>query len=126
MHGTTRVCPNCGSTKIGVDRSNILSMMALSSSYECQECGYSGMFPEVDNEEVRDQQRAIRDRGKLQETIMTDGPTRGRILIGIIFLLLGIPAAMYAPWGGGRLAGILSLLVGAAIMFEYISAAGRT
>lgn len=121
MNHETRVCPNCGSTDIGVNRDNIMSWMGLDTSYQCGKCGYTGIFPEVSDEDVKEQQLEIRKRGRLKNNISNDGPTRGRIAIGILFLLAGILPALYAPWGAGKLAGLLSLAIGGAIMFEYAS-----
>lgn len=117
----TRVCPNCGSTDISVDRSNVISMMALEQSYVCESCGYSGIFPEVDSDRVTEQVAKIKERGRLSDIPEPDGPTTGRIFIGILFFVLGIPAALYMPWGGGKLAGLLSILIGAGVFFEYVS-----
>jgi predicted RNA-binding Zn-ribbon protein involved in translation (DUF1610 family) len=121
MHDTTRVCPNCGGTDISIDRSDMLSWFGLDSSYRCASCDYTGLFPEVAKEDVTDQQMAIKQRGTLEDVDTETGPTRGRILFGVMFLLLGIPSATFASWGTGKLAGLLSLAIGAAIMFEYVS-----
>lgn len=124
MRNTTRVCPNCGATDITIDRSDIMSWFGLETSYRCESCGYTGIIPEVDNDDVGDQKLAIKERGKLKDTLVDSGPTRGRILFGIMFLILGIPSATFATWGAGKLAGLLSLAIGAAIMFEYVASMG--
>lgn len=122
MRDTTRVCPNCGSTDISIDRTELMSWFGLETSYRCDSCDYSGIFPEVDNDDVDEQRTAIKKRGRLKDTVADAGPTRGRILFGIMFLILGIPSAMYATWGAGKLAGLLSIAIGSAIMFEYARA----
>lgn len=121
MRDTTRVCPNCGATDISIDRSDFMTWFGLDTSYRCNSCDYTGIFPEVADDDVAEQRTEIKKRGKLEDALPDTGPTRGRILIGILFLLLGIPSSMYATWGAGKLAGLLSLAIGAAIMFEYVS-----
>ena len=121
MKRTAWVCPNCGSTDIGRDSSSVLSMVGLDHSRECRDCGYTGIFPEVDRDKVRDQQHEIRKRGKIADAGKNAAPSRSRLYIGLLFLLVGIPSSLYATWRTGRLAGLLALAVGAAVLFEYIS-----
>ncbi len=121
MRNATRVCPNCGSTDVSIDRGDMMSWFGLNTAYRCDDCGYNGIFPEVANDEVDEQQLEIKKRGRLEQDTATSGPKRGRIIIGVLFLMLGIPSAIYATWGAGKLAGLLSLAIGAAIMFEYAS-----
>lgn len=118
---TTRVCPNCGSTNVGVDRSNVISLMALQSSYECRDCGYAGIFPEVENESVTDQQEEIRERGRLQDKLPDEPPSNGRVGLGILFLVVGVPPTIYASSLEGKLVGILSLVIGGGVLFEYLA-----
>lgn len=121
MNGAKQVCPNCGSTNVHIDRTNIISWLGLDSSYRCDKCGYTGIFPHVDADDVEDHQQEVWERGRLETEHGKDRPTRGRIILGALFLLAGVLPAFYAPWGAGKLAGLLSLAIGGAIMIEYFS-----
>lgn len=122
MRDRQRVCPNCGSTDIDIDRTDIISRMALSQSYICSECGYSGIFPEVDADQVDSHRDAARHRKDLTVDDTADGTgfRAGRLIAGVLFLAVGIPAALYGSWGSGLLAGLLSILIGGAVVFEQL------
>lgn len=120
MAGTTVVCPNCGSTDIGHDRTSTISMLSLGGSRQCNDCGYSGIFPEIDADRVEEH------REQLEEVEVDPQPrerrrSRGRIVIGALLLLLGIGATSSTTWGTGLLAGMLALAVGAAVLFEELA-----
>lgn len=113
------VCPNCGSQDISHDPTSIISRLSLDESRVCNDCGYSGMFPVVAEDEVA----SFGEEVAAQEDIVHVEPdfNRGRFLIGLVLLLLGLFASTYATWGNGLLAGLLSLAIGAAIVFEQLS-----
>lgn len=124
MRNKQRVCPNCGSTDIDIDRTDIISRMALNQSYVCTECGYSGIFPEVDADQVDEHRETVRHQQDITIANSSDhgkhGIRTGRLVIGILFLLVGIPAALYGTWGSGLLAGLLSIVIGGAVVFEQL------
>lgn len=118
MPPETRVCPDCGSTDIGHDRGDVISLV-MGTPAVCQACGYSGIFPEVPVDELGEYADAVADR---------DGPApdlqRGRSLprlaTGVLLLLLGAGATSSATWGDGLLAGLLALAIGAALLAEEL------
>lgn len=118
MVGTTRICPNCGSTDIGVDRSNVISLMALQSSYECNECGYAGIFPEVDDDDAAQQSAAIKERGTLLNHVPDRPVGNNQVFAGVLLVLVGIFPTFYARSLNGRIAGILALLIGGGILLK--------
>lgn len=120
MHDTTRVCPNCGSTNVGMDNTRLLSRFGLDYSYRCRSCDYAGIFPEVDKEGVAETIAGVKERGPLPDAAGEKSTSRGRLALGAFALLIGIPSSLYATWGTGKLVGLLSLAIGAAIFFEFI------
>ncbi|MDY6769071.1 MAG: hypothetical protein SVW02_03110 [Candidatus Nanohaloarchaea archaeon] len=121
MKDAVRACPHCGSTDIGHNSLDVVSRLSLSGARECRECGYAGIFPEIDADRVDEfdgadgsvaveqGQQGNREKGG-----------RGRLLIGTVMLLLGIGASSHATWGNGLLAGLLALVVGAAVVVDEI------
>lgn len=111
-----RVCPRCGSTDVGHDTTSVISRLSLSDSLECRECGYTGIFPEVDPESLEDFRDNLEEVE--EEDVERSGRNRrGRIVIGVLLLLLGLGASSYATWGNGLLAGLLAIAVGASVLF---------
>lgn len=85
---------------------------------ECRECGYNGIFPEMEPEAVEEF-----DGGEVEE-MQNESPVgfrKKRFLIGAVLFLLGLGASSYATWGNGLLAGLLALAVGAAVAAEELS-----
>ncbi len=117
----TRVCPRCGSTDLGHDTPSLLSRLALDDSRVCNDCGYSGIFPVVEKRELGEYRAAVRDS---DAPVATDGPaapfSMTRFLTGAVFLLLGLPLIATRPWGGGLLVGLLSVVVGGAVIAEQL------
>lgn len=118
-----RICPNCGSTDVGVDDSQVLTMMRLQEGYVCRDCGYTGIFPVVDENSIDEQRDAINDIDDedLDALETASGPTKRRVLYGIAFFLAGIPPALFSAGVEGRLVGILSIAIGGTIMADYIA-----
>lgn len=116
-----RVCPNCGSTDIGHDSVNVLSRLSLDESRSCADCGYTGIFPEIEAEELERFREEVVDDAEPVAATAEQPFNRGRFLIGLAMLVLGLTASTYSTWGNGLLAGLLSLAVGAAIVFEQIA-----
>lgn len=120
MRDHTAVCPNCGSTDIGHDRSDVVSVL-LGESGQCQDCGYTGIFPEVAVDDLSDYRDALADADiDASDTVETAGSGRGRLVIGVLLLIVGLGATGSATWGNGLLAGLLALAIGAAILAEAI------
>ncbi|MDY6766398.1 MAG: hypothetical protein SVW77_03445 [Candidatus Nanohaloarchaea archaeon] len=123
MNKAVRACPNCGSTDIGHDSLSVVSRLSLSGARECRECGYSGIFPEMAEDEVDGF-----DGAGMDVTAADRGTGRrwGRAAIGALLLLLGIGASSHATWGNGLLAGLLAVAVGAAVLAEELARHGST
>lgn len=121
MAGTTVVCPNCGSTDVGYDRTSTVSMLSLGGSRRCNDCGYSGIFPEVDADRVEEHREQLEEVDVEVQGRERRERSRGRMAIGAILLLLGIGATSSTTWGTGLLAGMLAIAVGAAVLFEEIA-----
>lgn len=118
MRTRTTVCPHCGSTDIGHDRSDVVSLLVGGSS-RCRDCGYSGIFPEISPDDLTDY------RESLPEVERDDAPVerprhRGRLVIGVLLLLVGLGASSTTTWGNGLLAGLLALAIGAAVLAEEL------
>lgn len=122
MWDQARICPNCGSTDIRVDDEKTLSMLRLQHGYKCQDCGYAGIFPVVDEENVGDRREEIEQSGSTDDIPTSVRPTKRRVLFGIGFLLVGVPPTLYGTGIEGRLVGILSLAIGGTIVADYLSA----
>lgn len=120
----TRVCPQCGSTRIGHDPGSLLSRLSLDHSQRCEECGYTGFFPVIPDDEREMFQEEVVDNPDVEvETAgNATGRSRGRLAIGILMLAMGAAASTTATWGNGLLPGLLAMAVGAAIVFEYLTA----
>lgn len=120
MARTVRACPNCGSTDIGHDSMSVIARLSLSGSRACRACGYTGIFPEVDAEEVEDFDGADVEPAETGQGAAA-APSTGRLLVGALLLVLGIAPAFYLSWGEGLLPGLLALAVGAAVLSEELS-----
>jgi hypothetical protein len=57
------ICPKCGSSNVGEDKSNNLANIAYMNPYKlCQDCNYSAQtFPEVDQENQEKTQEKIKE-----------------------------------------------------------------
>ncbi len=124
-----RICPKCGSTDVGVDDRQVLTMLRLQDGYLCRSCGYAGIFPLVDEDSISDQRKEIEqfdDDGKLDALSTSARPSKRRVLYGIAFFLVGIPPTLYATGVEGRLVGILSMAIGGTIVFEYFTNTDET
>ncbi|MFB6166774.1 MAG: hypothetical protein ABEJ62_00745 [Candidatus Nanohaloarchaea archaeon] len=117
-----RICPNCGSTDIGTDTTSVISRLSLSGSLECRECGYNGIFPEVDEEGLEEAREEIEERD-LEDASVQEEFAWSRAGLGLLLLLLGAGATSYATWGNGLLAGLLALAIGASVVFGEITKA---
>lgn len=120
-----RVCPRCGSTRLGHDPGSILSRLSLDHSQRCGDCGYTGFFPVIAEEEMDTFQEEVVENPEVEvEPAGTTGTrSHGRLVIGILMLVMGVTASATAAWGNGLLPGLLAMAVGAAIIFEYLTAA---
>lgn len=118
MSPETRVCPDCGSTDIGHDRGDVMSLILASPSI-CEECGYSGIFPEVPVDELEEYTAAVADRDEPAPELRR-GRRLPRIATGALLLLLGAGATSSSTWGDGLLAGLLALALGAALLAEEL------
>ncbi len=119
MARTVRVCPNCGSTDIGHDSLSVISRLSLSGARECHSCGYAGIFPEADPDDIEGFDGADAD---VQSAAAPDTAFRPRrALSGGLLLLLGLAPVLYLSWGEGLLPGMLALAVGAAVLAEELS-----
>ena len=52
-----KICPKCGSIDLPV-RSNFIDML-MPSPEKCGKCGYSGLFPEININEIEDFRKNI-------------------------------------------------------------------
>jgi transcription elongation factor Elf1 len=95
MKEHARVCPNCGSTDVSVDRSDVVGMLGLDYGYKCGNCGFSSkLFPEVPVEDMGEYQQELQEKNPdayLQEEYepTQKEPNRSRALMGGLFILLG-------------------------------------
>lgn len=124
MRQGRRVCPRCGSTRIGHDPGSLLARLSLDHAQHCEECGYTGFFPRIAQEEMDTFQAEVVENPEVEvEPAGTAGTrSRGRLAIGILMLAMGIAASSTAAWGNGLLPGLLAMAIGAAIIFEYLTA----
>lgn len=120
-----RVCPQCGSTRIGHDPGSILSRLSLDHAQQCEECGYTGFFPVIAEEELDTFEEEVVDNPEVEvePAEATGARSRGRLAIGVLMLAMGVTASATATWGNGLLPGLLAMAVGAAIIFDYLTAA---
>lgn len=114
-----RVCPNCGSTDIGHDPVRIMSRLSLDHARECNACGYTGIFPLVAADDMDAFQESVDEQDEMAPPAA--GFNRGRFTIGLVMLLMGGVSTFYGTWETGLLAGILALVIGAAVVFEQLS-----
>lgn len=119
-----RVCPRCGSTQISHDPTSVISRLSLDHTQQCEECGYTGFFPVIAEEELDTFHEEVVDNPEVEvEPAGTTGTrSRSRLAIGILMLGMGLAASSTAAWGNGLLAGLLAMAVGAAVIFEYLTA----
>lgn len=120
-----RVCPRCGSTRVGHDPGNLLARLSLDHSQHCEACGYTGFFPVIAEDEMETFREEVVDNPEVTVESAGDGTgtrNRGRLVIGVVMLAMGVVASSTAAWGDGLLAGLLAMAVGAAIVFEYLTA----
>lgn len=111
-----RICPRCGSREHGHDPVAALSRLSLNASRRCQDCGYTGMFPTVAEEDVASFREEVVDQDIAVRPV---SPGRGRLVIGGVLFLLGVPAVLFGG-GDGLLSGVLAAAVGAAIIAQYL------
>ncbi len=112
------MCPRCGSTEIGHDTTSVISRLSLSGSLECRDCGYSGIFPEVEPENLEEFRDGLEE---VEVKPVERERSTGRMAAGLVLLLLGLGASSHATWGNGLLAGLLAIAVGASVLFGEIT-----
>ena len=104
-----KICPKCGSVKVGVDFSNpVVWNFGTNVKYQCQSCHHvASIFPEVPLEEIATFQQEFREGiagSKETRGPRLDASTGYSVALFIIFLKLFIPV-------------LLVLLVGVALLF---------
>ena len=54
----TKICPKCGSIDLPL-RTNFVEMLAPTPE-KCSKCGYGGLFPEIEINEIEDFRKEIK------------------------------------------------------------------
>lgn len=120
-----RVCPNCGSDDVSVDRTGMAAKLGLDHGYECGRCGYSGkLFPLVDKDKADDHREALREEKSFDEMEAYEPPElearKSRFLMGLVMLALGLgslPVAMRTLTGA---IGALLIPIGLSVMYREV------
>lgn len=115
-----KVCPNCGSENLKKSKGDILGFLGGTSKHFCKECGYEGrIFLEIDPERLKEAKETLQDKDTpdldTRETF-----DKVRFVVGIVFLILGIPPLVYAPLGGSFLVGAVSAIIGLLLFHREI------
>ena len=120
-----KICPNCKSIDINLDKSTLQQTGALPSMYICNKCGHSGfIFPEIKVDELKKFEKEV-DKKKLRRlkkdnSKMIDnsyGIFEVRFMWKItapIFLILGLRVIYLDP-----ISGIILTLLG--VIMVYIT-----
>ncbi len=121
-----RVCPNCGSEDVAVDRTGMAAKLGLDYGYKCGRCGFSGkLFPMIDADEVEDHREALREEKDFEEMDDYVAPdpevSSGRFMMGLVMLVLGLgslPVAMRTLTGA---IGALLVPIGLSVMYREVT-----
>ena len=55
----TKICPKCGSIDLPI-RTDFVQILAPTPE-KCRKCGYAGLFPEIDINEIEEFRKAIKN-----------------------------------------------------------------
>lgn len=113
-----KICPRCGSEKIKRNKGNWLGFLGLEPSYTCENCDYTGkIFLEIDRDKLDEAKETIQENAPLNlESEIKRKFNKTRAIVGIIFLLMGIPLLVYSPLGGNFFIGAVSSFIGVALL----------
>ena len=60
-----RVCPKCGSTKVGMSHDVVKAIMGAQSGYRCDNCENEGVFfPEIEEKNLQEFLENLRNKSK--------------------------------------------------------------
>ncbi|MFB6215769.1 MAG: hypothetical protein ABEJ72_02195 [Candidatus Aenigmatarchaeota archaeon] len=118
MTGSVKICPECASREIEMDRRNWLGFIGQNPTYNCKECGYSGSIVlEIDEDKADDAKKALDDSEEVvpEKKEIDMEINRVKLITGFVFLLMGVPL-LYAPLTSDFIIGIITSFFGVSLV----------
>lgn len=118
MVNSVKICPECASRDIKMDRNNWLGFIGMNPTYTCNECGYSGSIAlEIDEDKADDAKEALEnsDEEITREVGAENEINKVKLLTGFLFLLMGAPL-LYAPLTSDFVIGVITSFFGVSLI----------